>query len=73
MSTPAVVQVAQSNEQLVTAKEVATRIGLSVGWVNDHASGRRRPILPSVKLGKAVRFRPSDITRLIEECARNAT
>ena len=69
----AVGTVQESNdEQLRTAEEVAIQLCLSVGWVRDHASGRRRPILPSVKMGKAVRFRPSAIGRFVEECTRNA-
>jgi len=57
-------------ERLLTPREVADWLMVSVGWVLDHALGRRRPYLPSVKLGKAVRIRREDVDRLIEECVR---
>jgi excisionase family DNA binding protein len=57
-------------EKLLTPKVVAEWLEVSIGWVLDHASGRRRPELPSVKLGKAVRFRREEVERFIAECAR---
>ncbi len=57
-------------EKLLTPKSVAAWLDVSVSWVLDHASGRRRPHLPSVKLGKAVRFRAAEVEQFIEECAR---
>jgi excisionase family DNA binding protein len=57
-------------ERLLLPKEVAEWLGVSVSWVLDHAIGRRRPCLPSVKLGKIVRFRREDVQRFIEECVR---
>jgi excisionase family DNA binding protein len=56
-------------EKLLTPKEVAEILAVSPAWVLDHAT-RRRPHLPSVKLGKAVRFRSADIEQFIHECAR---
>jgi len=56
-------------EHLLTSK-VSQRLGVSCSWVNDHANGRRRPYLPSVKLGKCRRFEPSSVARFIEECRR---
>jgi excisionase family DNA binding protein len=56
-------------ERLLTPKEVAEILGVSSAWVLDHAS-RRRPHLPSVKLGKAVRFRKVDVEEFIVECVR---
>ena len=58
--------------RLLTVQEVAEMLHISCGWIRDHASGRRRPVLPTVKLGKSVRFRPEDVQRFIEECTRNA-
>jgi len=55
-------------EKLLTPKQVAEWLGVSTAWVLDHASGRRRPYLPSVKLGKAVRFRREDVEAFIQEC-----
>jgi len=57
-------------EKLITPKAVAEWLEVSVSWVLDHASGRRRPYLPSVKLGKAVRFRREDVQRFIDDCVR---
>ena len=31
----------------------------------------KRPVIPSVRLGKAVRFRPSDVQKFIEDMTRN--
>jgi excisionase family DNA binding protein len=59
----------QMPERLLTPKEVAEALSVSVAWVLDHSS-RRRPHLPSVKLGKAVRFRRADVETFIVECSR---
>jgi len=48
-------------EKLLTPMQVAEWLGVSPAWVLDHASGRRRPYLPSAKLVKAVRFRREDV------------
>ena len=58
--------------ELLTIKEVAEMLRVSTGWVRDHASGRRRPRLQCIKLGKAVRFRLTDVVSFIEECCDNA-
>ena len=57
-------------ESLLTPKEVADWLCVSGAWVLDHASGRRRPYLPSVKLGKVVRFRREEVEAFILECRR---
>jgi predicted DNA-binding transcriptional regulator AlpA len=57
-------------EPLVNAHQVAKRLGVSKSWVLAHASGSRRPALKSIKLGKRVMFRPSDIDEFISECER---
>jgi excisionase family DNA binding protein len=59
----------QPPDRLLTPREVAEILSVSVPWVLDHAS-RRRPLLPSVKLGKAVRFRREEVEEFIRECAR---
>ena len=56
-------------ERLLTPREVADILAVSTAWVLDHSS-RRRPHLPSVKLGKAVRFRRTDVEEFIRECSR---
>jgi excisionase family DNA binding protein len=57
----------QMMERLLTAKEVAEILSVSVAWVLDHSS-RRRPFLPPIRLGKAVRFRRSDVEEFIQKC-----
>jgi len=57
-------------EHLLTAEEVARMLGVSRAWVLAHANGNRRPELPSVKLGKAVRFQPAALEKFVEECSR---
>jgi hypothetical protein len=46
-----------NDESSLTALEVAHWLRVTEGWVREHASGRRRPYLPSEKFGKYVRFR----------------
>jgi predicted DNA-binding transcriptional regulator AlpA len=55
---------------LLNARQVAEMLNVSVAWVMDHAEGRYRPVLPSLKLGKSVRFRESDIEAFLERCHR---
>jgi len=40
-----------SVRQLIRAKDVALKLGVSVSWVIQHASGKRQPYLPAVKMG----------------------
>ena len=57
--------------QLVKARDVAKKLGVSVSWVIQHASGRRKPHLPALKMGPGrspLRFDPSDIEKFIEDC-----
>jgi excisionase family DNA binding protein len=46
---------------MLTVSDIARWLNVSIGWVHDHASGRRQPVLPSIKLGKSVRFREEDV------------
>jgi excisionase family DNA binding protein len=57
-------------EQLLTARQVAKRLNVSVSWVLAHAAGDRKPALPSLKMGRAVRFRESDLETFLERCRR---
>ncbi|HYL98503.1 MAG TPA: helix-turn-helix domain-containing protein [Blastocatellia bacterium] len=59
-----------AREELLGVTEVAQWLGVSRAWVYEHSNGRRRPYLPSVKLGKSVRFRPTDVEVFILECER---
>jgi predicted DNA-binding transcriptional regulator AlpA len=62
---------AQDGEMhLLDAQNVAEWLGVSRAWVLSHANGNRKPLLPSVKLGKVVRFQPGAVERFIQECAR---
>ena len=61
--------------QLVKARDVAKKLGVSVSWVIQHASGRRRPYLPAVKMGPGrspLRFDPTDVEKFIDDCRRIA-
>jgi excisionase family DNA binding protein len=57
-------------QRLLSSEEVAELFGVSRAWVLAHANGSRRPVLPSIKLGKVVRFNQSAVQRFIEECTR---
>jgi predicted DNA-binding transcriptional regulator AlpA len=61
--------------QLVKATDVAKKLGVSISWVIQHASGKRKPYLPAVKMGPGrspLRFDPSDVEQFIDECRRIA-
>lgn len=58
----------RTNDKLLTVGEVAKWLAISPAWIRDHASGRRNPKLPRVKLGKSLRFRREDVERFIEQC-----
>ena len=61
--------------QLVRASDVAKKLGVSVSWVIQHASGKRRPYLPAVKMGQGrspIRFDPNDVEKFIDDCRRIA-
>jgi hypothetical protein len=59
-------------KKLLSVDEVADWLGVSTGWVRDHAAGRRRPKLPAVKLGDADgkglwKFQTEDIEDFIQK------
>ena len=57
--------------QLVRARDVAKKLGVSVSWVTQHASGKRRPYLPAIKMGSGrspLRFDPADVEKFIDDC-----
>ena len=56
-------------DMLLTAQDVAKVLNVSVAWVYDH-SNRKEPIIPSVRLGKAVRFRLQDIEDFVREMTK---
>jgi excisionase family DNA binding protein len=56
--------------RLLTVEDVAAQLGVSEAWVYQHSCGARRPTLPSVKLGRAVRFRPESVDEFIHQMER---
>ena len=56
--------------RLLGVSEVARWLRVSPAWVRSHAGGHRRPILPSVKMGGALRFRRESVERFIADCER---
>jgi predicted DNA-binding transcriptional regulator AlpA len=61
--------------QLVRARDVAKKLGVSISWVIQHASGKRKPYLPAVKMGPGrspLRFDPNDVEQFIDDCRRVA-
>jgi excisionase family DNA binding protein len=52
--------------KLLTVTEVARWLAVSPSWVRDHATGRRRPTLPSVRLGKSLRFEVDVVAKWLE-------
>ena len=50
---------------LMGPHEVAQWLGVSSGWVRDHAT-RKTPRIPVVKIGKLLRFQAEDIREFIE-------
>lgn len=53
-------------ERLLTPGDVAKWLGVSAGWVRDHAT-RKQPKLPTVRLGKLMRFRAEEIETFLQE------
>jgi excisionase family DNA binding protein len=51
---------------LLTPHQVASRLQVSPSWVRDHAT-RKLPKIPSVKVGKLLRFKIEDIDQFIHE------
>ena len=59
------------NSTLLTARDVARELWVSVAWVRDHAIGRRQPVLPAIRMGAILRFRRSDIDTFLQLHTRN--
>lgn len=53
-------------ERLLTAQEVAKRLGVSERFVRDHAT-RRSPKIQGIKLGSLLRFRWRDVEAFLRE------
>jgi excisionase family DNA binding protein len=61
----------RNNEQLLGPAEVAEWLGVSAGWVRDHAT-RKDPRIRAIKIGKLLRFRPKDVEDFLRESTENA-
>jgi excisionase family DNA binding protein len=53
--------------QLLTVRQVSEWLNVSPSWVRDHATNRRRPALPCLKLGKSLRFREDQLAEWIRQ------
>jgi excisionase family DNA binding protein len=53
--------------QLLTVRQVSEWLNVSPSWVRDHATSRRRPALPCLKLGKSLRFREDQLAEWIRQ------
>jgi predicted DNA-binding transcriptional regulator AlpA len=62
------VQPAAKPERLLSAREVAEQLQVSVQFVFDHASGRKRPAMRRLKMGGAVRFRQEHVDEFVRCC-----
>jgi hypothetical protein len=52
------------NRKLLGPNDVARWLGVSLGWVRNHAT-RKEPRLRTIRVGKMLRFRPEDIEEFI--------
>ena len=57
---------AATQARLLNVQEAAELLGVPVGWVRDHASGKRAPVIPSFKVGKYRRFRADELEKWLE-------
>ncbi len=55
---------ARSTAPLLGPGEVARWLGVSAGWVRDHAT-RKQPRIKALKVGKLLRFRTEDVQEFI--------
>jgi len=53
--------------QLLSVREVAKLLHVPVSWVYEHTRPRCANPLPHIKLGKYLRFFPSDITNYLQD------
>ena len=57
----------QLNKQLCTVQEIAKMLQVSPAWVREHSTGRRRPVIPSIRLGRSIRFDPDKVKAWLDE------
>jgi predicted DNA-binding transcriptional regulator AlpA len=58
--------------RLLTVAEISNWLAVSQSWVRDHATGRRRPILPCIKLGKSLRFDQKRVAEWVASLSQTA-
>ena len=61
-----------SVQRLLGPGDVAKWLGVSSGWVRDHAT-RKEPRIKAVKVGKLLRFRPEDVEDFLRTCTEGVT
>ena len=54
------------NQRLLDPSDVAEWLGVSAGWVRDHAT-RKEPRIRAIKVGKLIRFRAEDVEEFLRE------
>jgi hypothetical protein len=62
-------------KRLLDVSDVAESLGVSKGWIRDHASGRRQPRLFAIELGPSKgkglwKFREEDVHQFIQDQRR---
>ena len=62
---------ARNEHHLLGPSEVAKWLGVSAGWVRDHAT-RKVPRIKVIKIGKLLRFRPKDVEDFLRAWTENA-
>lgn len=48
--------ISADSDRLLNVEQVAAMIAMSPAWVRQPSNGLRRPAIPSIKLGKSIRF-----------------
>ena len=54
------------NDQLMNARQVAAKLGVSERWVRDHTT-RRSPRIRGLKMGSLMRYRLTDVEAFLAE------
>jgi hypothetical protein len=62
------------DHDLLTPEELTSELKVTKAWLRDHVSGRRKPLLPHIRLGDRrgqIRFRRVDIDAFLKMHTRN--
>jgi hypothetical protein len=54
--------------RVYTVAEVAQRYRVRPGWVTDHCTSKRQPVLPGMKIGKSWRFTVANLADFDRHC-----